>query len=211
MKKKKILKKKKVNGIINTMKSLTITEFGNPILYKKAKNIPLKALKTPIFKKLVEDMPYTMDKAKGVGLAAPQINKSFKLAVIGIASDNPRYKSAKKENFRAIIVNPKIIDYSKEKNFDWEGCLSLPGISGKVWRSNKIRVMYWDENGIKHIHDYIGFTARVFQHEIDHLDGILYVDRMTDMKTLITNTEKARQSSLKNPKPAIKKNRKSKK
>jgi peptide deformylase len=205
---KKILKKNKVNGIINGMKPLTITEFGNPVLYKKAKDVSLKTLKTPAFKKLVKDMFFTMNKAAGVGLAAPQIDKSIKLALVGITSNNPRYKSAKKEDFQAIIINPKIIEYSKAKNFDWEGCLSLPGISGKVWRSNKIRVLYWDENGTKHIHDYEGFTARVFQHEIDHLYGILFVDRMTDMKTLTPNTERARQNSPKAKRSASKKNRK---
>ncbi len=191
-KKKKILKKKKVDGIINTMKPLTITEFGNPILYKKAKDIPLKTLKTPAFKKLVKDMFFTMKKSAGVGLAAPQIDKSIKLTVIGITSNNPRYKSAKKENFQAVLINPKIIRYSKEKELDWEGCLSLPGVRGKVPRAKYIKVRYWDENGIKHIHDYTGFTARVFQHETDHLYGILFITRMTDMKTLMTAGEQAK-------------------
>jgi peptide deformylase len=110
-----------------------------------------------------------------------------------VARGNEQKKNQKK-NERIVIVNPKIVWKSKEKSHDWEGCLSLEGVRGLVPRHRKIRVRYTDEKGGRRERAVSGFLARVFQHEIDHLNGALYVDRMNDMKTLMTVGEFRKQA-----------------
>lgn len=160
-------------------KILPRTQFGNPILRTKSRPVPAAYLKTAAFKNLVKQMFYTMREAKGVGLAAPQINKSLRLAVIGV----PAFR------FRRVLVNPKITWHSKSRILDWEGCLSFVDGRGQVPRWSAIKVEYMDENGKKIKERYDGYAARIFQHEIDHLNGFVYVDRMTDMRTLMTYGE----------------------
>lgn len=166
------------------MKIFKLTEWGDPILRREAKKIPLKNLNTASFKKLTEQMFLTLRKVKGVGLAAPQINKSIQFAVIEIKKSDKR--SGGKGLGSTIVVNPKIIFYSKEKVDDWEGCLSFPNARGLVPRAKAIKVRYYDKTGKLQIRQLQGFQARVFQHEIDHLNGVVYIDRMKDMKTLMT-------------------------
>ena len=161
------------------MKILPRTKFGNPILRAKAKAVPAAFLKTVAFRNLIKQMFYTMHNAQGVGLAAPQANKPLRLAVIGV----PVLR------FRRVLVNPKITWHSKTKNLDWEGCLSFPDGRGEVPRWSAIKVEYTNEKGERVKEKYVGYAARIFQHEIDHLHGIVYVDRMTDMKTLMTHKE----------------------
>lgn len=122
----------------------------------------------------------------GVGLAASQIGKSIQLAVIDIHSlpHRPHVVPDKR-----VIVNPTITRYSKNKELAYEGCLSCDGLWGEVPRSEEVSIEYYDERGVKHREVARGFLAKVFQHEIDHLNGILYVDRMTDMRTLMTAQE----------------------
>lgn len=168
------------------MKILPRTQFGDPILRKKAKKVPKAKVKDPKFQQLIRRMFFTMYR-HGVGLAAPQVGVSLQLAVVGL-----KYNSLRplvKEIPPAVIINPDIIYRSKETENDWEGCLSLPGVRGLVPRHKKIKVRYIDERGAEHTVTVKGFHARVLQHEIDHLNGILYVDRMRDMKTLITTDE----------------------
>jgi peptide deformylase len=169
------------------MKILPRTQFGNPILRKKAEPVPLKFLKTQQFRRFIEDMFFTMYDAEGVGLAAPQVGVPYQLAVIEIRKTKmrPRIKPFPP----TIIVNPKILLRSKETSSGWEGCLSFEGVRGLVPRSRKITVSCYNPAGEKKILELSGFPARVFQHEIDHLNGIVYVDRMKDMKTLITVEE----------------------
>ena len=169
------------------MKRLRRTYFGNPLLREKAKRVGLRSIKTPAFQKLIEEMFFTMRRVGGVGLAAPQIGKSLQLAVIEIR------KSAVRPDIvplpPTVIINPKIETVSKTKQSDWEGCLSLPSVRGLVPRHKRITVSYFDEAGKKQVMTFSGFRARVFQHEIDHLNGLLYVDRMPDMRTLMTANE----------------------
>lgn len=132
-------------------------------------------------------MFYTMKHASGVGLAAPQIGLSIQLAVIQVKPTKfrPNLESLPK----TVIINPRVVSYSKDQSADWEGCLSFPGVRGKAVRSNKIKVQYMDEHGKKVRRELSGFSARVFQHEIDHLNGIVYIDRIKDMKTLVALEE----------------------
>lgn len=161
------------------MKTLPRTQFGNPVLRAKSKTVPAAYLKTAAFKHLVKQMFYTMRNAKGVGLAAPQVNKSLRLAVIGVPA----------LRFRRVLVNPKITWHSKSKILDWEGCLSFVDGRGEVPRWSAVKVEYTNEKGERVKEAYVGYLARVFQHEIDHLNGFVYVDRMTDMRTLMTYKE----------------------
>lgn len=159
-------------------KVLPRTQFGNPILRTKAKAVSAAFLKTQTFKTLISQMFYTMRQAHGVGLAAPQIGKPLRLAVIKVSPD-----------LRRVIVNPRITWHSKAKSLDWEGCLSFSDGRGQVPRWTAIEVRYMDENGKRVVEKHRDFAARVFQHEIDHLNGIVYVDRMPNMKTLMTRKE----------------------
>lgn len=169
------------------MKVLPRTEFGNPILRKKAKPVPAPYLKSKTFKALVKSMIYTMRRVGGVGLAAPQIGVPLRLAVMELHPTGTRPTLKKKGPL--VIVNPKITKYSKEKSADWEGCLSFKNARGKVMRPKSITVTYFDEKGKKHAEVATGLWARIFQHEIDHLNGTVYVDRMSGMQTLMTVPE----------------------
>ena len=167
------------------MKTLRLTQFGNPILRTRAKRIALKSVQTASLQKLIRAMFATVYDI-GVGLAAPQIGESIKLAVIDI---HPLPHRPHVELYRQVIINPVITRSSKKTTYDYEGCLSCPGLRGKVRRSNEVTVEWYDEHGEKHHETVQGLRARVFQHEIDHVNGILYVDRMTDMRTLMTVEE----------------------
>ena len=164
-------------------KILPRTQFGNPILRAKAKTVPAAFLKTTVFKSLVKDMFRTMRHDHGVGLAAPQIGLPIRLAVIQAPG------TKEKKGLRRVIINPKIIAHSKNIQLDWEGCLSFPDGRGQVPRWASIKIKYMDEKGKQIVETHRGYVARIFQHETDHLYGTVYVDRMTDMKTLMTHKE----------------------
>ncbi len=169
------------------MKVFLRTKFGDPILRKKAKEVKSQLFKTLGFKKMVSQMFYTMKQTNGVGLAAPQIGKSLQFAVIRV---NPtKFRKNLERLPKTIIINPCILWHSKEEVEDWEGCLSFPDARGKVSRYRKIKVTYTNENGQKVVRGLNGFSARVFQHEIDHLNGKLYIDRMRSMKSFMSLKE----------------------
>lgn len=169
------------------MKILRRTEFGNPILQKKAKKVLMKTIGTTSFQTLVKQMIYTMRRAGGVGLAAPQIGKGIQLAVMETRPTKTRPNLKRSDVI--VTVNPRITYRSKEMQPSWEGCLSCEGIRGKVPRAKTISVEYYDECGEKVIAAAGGLWAAIFQHEIDHLNGITFLDRMRDMKTLMTLKE----------------------
>lgn len=169
------------------MKVLSRTELGNPILRKKAKKVPLKFLKTKKFKDLVKQMIYTMRRAEGVGLAAPQVGLTMAIAVMEMRKTPTRPNI--KPRGPIVIVNPKITKHSSKKVSDYEGCLSLRGARAKVPRSESVTVEYYNEDGEKVIEKALGFWARIFQHEIDHLNGVAYIDRVKDTKTMMTTSE----------------------
>ncbi|HTY40012.1 MAG TPA: peptide deformylase, partial [Candidatus Paceibacterota bacterium] len=146
---------------------LARTQFGDPVLARRARPVPRSFLRTEQFRALVRDMFFTMRRANGVGLAAPQIGRSLQLAVIEVKPSKVR------PDVRSIpptvIVNPRIVERSKAYENDWEGCLSLGGVRGKVPRHRTIKVRYEDALGNPRMIKLAGFSARVFQHEIDHL------------------------------------------
>ena len=167
------------------MKQLPRTRFGNPILRQKAKRVSLKELQTLAMKRLIKDMFFTIEEI-GVGLAAPQIEKSLQLAVINV---HPLPHRPNVETFKRVIVNPKILKYSREQEAEYEGCLSFTGLRAEAHRSKRIQVSYTDEHGKKYTEWVEGFLARVFQHEIDHLNGVLFVDHVKDSHSIMTTEE----------------------
>lgn len=172
------------------MKPLPRTEFGNPILRKKAKKVSHAFLRTRAFKTLVKNMIYTMRRVEGVGLAAPQIGKSLALVVMELHPTKTRPNL--KRYGPIVVVNPRIISSSKEKESDFEGCLSFERVRARVPRARRVVVEYINETGEKVRERATGLWARIFQHEIDHLCGRVYMDRVTDMKTLMTEDEFAK-------------------
>ena len=150
---------------------------GHPVLRQKAK--PVAKLGSPELKALIQDMKDTMASLNGAGLAAPQIGVSKRVVIFGVQK-NSRYPDAEEVPF-TVLVNPKLVMLTRDVEQDWEGCLSVPGMRGVVPRYTKLRYSGFDEEGnpIERVAE--GFHARVVQHECDHLDGILYPQRMTDM------------------------------
>ena len=158
---------------------------GDPRLL--AVSAPVTEFGTPELKQLIVDMQDTMHHLSGAGLAAPQIGVSLRVVMFGV-DHNPRYPDAEEVPF-TVLVNPKLVMLTREVDEDWEGCLSVPGMRGVVPRYTKLRYTGFDIEGnpIERVAE--GFHARVVQHECDHLDGILYPQRMTDMSRFGFNEE----------------------
>jgi len=169
------------------MRVLPRRKFGDPILRKKAKTVSKEISNSVEFQTLIKEMFYTMRRCQGVGLAAPQVGESLQLAVIDISSDDVRANV--RDTGKLVLINPKISNPSEQVTQSWEGCLSFPGVMGRVPRHKKITLTWQDEKGDKHKQEFVGFAAIVIQHEVDHLNGILFVDRMKDMKTLMVVDE----------------------
>jgi peptide deformylase len=162
------------------MAARKVLKLGDPILRQKSIEITEDEVRTKEFKKLIRDMFDTMKFENGVGLAAPQIGILKKIVVVGY-SDNERYPD--EDNFpEQILINPVITPLDPPKEGYWEGCLSVPGMRGFVERPSKIQLDWYDEKWNKHSEIIQGFKAIVYQHECDHLDGVLYVDRLKDTK-----------------------------
>ena len=161
---------------------------GHPTLRKVAAPVAPAALSDPGFKRLVEDMVDTLRDYGGVGLAAPQINESVRLAVIEIPGGPTRYGEVPPMPLTA-FVNPEVRVLDDAPNGVWEGCLSVPGLRGYVERPGHIKVSALNLAGQRISLELKGFLATVFQHELDHLDGVLYVDRLADPKLFAFNEE----------------------
>jgi len=157
---------------------LKVARMGHPVLRERARPIDKSAIKDPFFQKLIDDMIETMHEYHGVGLAGPQVHEGLRLFV-AMLDDDPD------SNGEAIaIINPEIIPNASDKREGWEGCLSIPDIRGMVPRFTDITVVALDRQGKKIELKLKDFPARVAQHETDHLDGVLFFDRMTSMQTL---------------------------
>ena len=156
---------------------------GHPLLRKKSQPIPPEEIASPETQKLLGDMLETMHAYNGIGIAAPQVGVLKRVALIGIEKDNPRYKNAPPYDL-ITAINPTIRFLDNTKQSFNERCLSLPGLCGEVERPHHIQVSYLDVEGKQNTLEAKGLPATVFQHEIDHLDGILYIDRMSDLTTL---------------------------
>lgn len=166
---------------------LPIVAYGDPVLKKEGEEIDenYKGLK-----ELIDNMFETMYEANGVGLAAPQIGKSIRLFIVDaspFAEDDeedggPDEKAKGLENFKKVFINP-IIEEETGDNWGFkEGCLSIPNIREEVHRKEKILITYFDENWDFHEEEYDGYAARVIQHEYDHVDGVLFTDKLSPLK-----------------------------
>jgi peptide deformylase len=164
---------------------LEVIELGNPILRQKAQ--PVQDVQSERIQTLVENLLVTVKEANGVGIAAPQVAQSDRLFIVA-SRPNLRYPSAPTMEPTAMI-NPHLLAHSDETVKGWEGCLSIPGIRGKVPRYRAIEVEYIGRDGKLHKQELTNFVARIFQHELDHLNGIVFVDRLDSTQDLITERE----------------------
>jgi peptide deformylase len=164
------------------MAILKVARMGHPVLRAKARPIDPGQIGTPRLQQLIDDMFETMQEYQGVGLAAPQVHESLRLFVAGFSPEDEG------ESSRGVpmmaLINPEITPVGADVVDDWEGCLSIPDIRGRVPRARQISVRAYDRRGKRVEIKASGFTARVIQHETDHLDGVLFFDRMQSFQTL---------------------------
>ena len=172
------------------MSILKVARLGHPVLRRVAEPVSEKELRSETTGQFITDMVETMREYDGVGLAADQVHVSKQIAVLEVA-DNPRYPE-KPAVPLTVLINPMITPLSEELEEDWEGCLSIPDMRGKVPRYKSIKVQTLDTRGAAFEFVATGFHARVIQHEWDHLHGKVYLDRMSDLTTLCFITEFAR-------------------
>jgi peptide deformylase len=162
-----------------------IVEIGHPVLRERAREVTSKELRSDDVQRLIDDMIETMRAADGAGLAANQVAETLRIAVIEVRPGNPRYPY-KPPVPLTVVVNPVVEPLDDEIEQINEGCLSVPNLRGEVPRHVSIRVRYTDREGAEHDEVRRGLTAGTFQHELDHLDGTLFVDRVEDLSTLST-------------------------
>lgn len=165
---------------------LPIVAYGDPILKKEAEDIDKNY---PKLGELISNMFETMYNAAGVGLAAPQVGLSIRLFIVDGSpfaekeedeEDDPKAKGM--ENFKRVFINPRILD---EKGEEWsfnEGCLSIPKIREEVFRKEQVTLSYYDENWKQHTETFDGYSARIIQHEYDHIEGVLFTDHLSALK-----------------------------
>ena len=162
---------------------LPIVGYGDPILKKKAQIVEKNY---PDLKSLISDMFETMYHASGVGLAAPQIGKSIRLFIIDTSAfDNKDFEETswfKNATLKKVFINPEIINESGEAKPFEEGCLSIPNVREIISRKSKIKLSYFDENFVHHQESFNGIIARVIQHEYDHIEGVLFTDKVSPFK-----------------------------
>jgi peptide deformylase len=169
------------------MSILKVARMGHPVLRAKTRPLERGDIKTATVQKLIDDMLDTMSEYHGVGLAAPQVHEPVRLFVASLDSGE---EGAEPEP--CVLINPEITVVGSDVVEDWEGCLSIPDVRGKVPRAREIKVRALDRNGERiqlTAHD---FPARVIQHETDHLDGVLFFDRMRSFESLTFLDEYAR-------------------
>lgn len=163
-----------------------IAQLGHPVLRKVAQAVPLEQIKTAEFQVFLDDLVETMRDANGAGLAAPQIFESIRVCALEV-HQNPRYPY-KPDIPLTILINPVIEVLGDESFGNYEGCLSVPNLRGMVSRHAHIRVRALNRNAEAIEIEAKGITAGTYQHEVDHLDALLFVDRVSDSKTLTTWT-----------------------
>lgn len=165
---------------------LPIVAYGDPVLKRKADEVEQSH---PDLQTLIDNMFETMYEASGVGLAAPQIGKSIRLFVIDGSpfadkdedeEDDPLAEGI--DGFKKVFINPQILEENGEEWAFNEGCLSIPKVREDVYRKPKIRVQYFDENWQKHDEVFEGYKARIIQHEYDHIEGILFTDKLSAIR-----------------------------
>src|SRR6476659_8504833 len=158
------------------MAVLPIAKLGNPVLRKIAAHVDPRDIRTKDFQQLIDDMFATMMEEPGIGLAAPQVSRSIQLVVMGCEGEGGFPTTT--------LINPTIVYYGPQQVENWEGCLSVDGLRGKVTRPSVVRVQALDRNGKPVDIEAEGLYSVCIQHEMDHLIGKVFLDRMTDMSTL---------------------------
>ena len=161
-----------------------IVTIGNPILRKKAKVVPPNKICTMEMRMLIEDMQETMQAAKGLGLSAPQISVLKQVVVIDIPYEIEPH-SVWNKNLDYVLINPRVTEIGHDTESFWEECLSVPHLKGFVSRPNSITVEYFDQDANECSLRLENFMATVFQHEIDHLNGKLYIDYIEGLPNII--------------------------
>ena len=164
-----------------------IASIGHPVLRERARRVTREELASPGTQSFIDDLVETMRDARGAGLAANQVHEPVRICAIEV-SDNPRYPY--KPNIPlTILVNPEVERLGDETFDSYEGCLSVPDLRGVVPRHTRVRVRAWDRHGTDVEMTVNGLSAGTYQHEVDHLDGVLFVDRVVDSRTLCTWAE----------------------
>jgi len=162
---------------------LKITRLGHPNIRQGAEPVSSEELRSREIQRLIDDMVETMRDAHGVGIAAPQVHVSKQIIVIEVLPDNPRYPSQPAVPL-TVLLNPAITDHAETMEEGWEGCLSVPDLRGLVPRWTRVNVTGLDREGQSVQLDAEGFFARVIQHEVDHLQGRVFLDRLPNLSTL---------------------------
>lgn len=175
------------------MSILKVARMGHPVLRQKARPLDRQELKSAAFQQFIDDMIETMHEYAGVGLAAPQVHRSLRVFVAHLDSDG------RAETDPIAIINPQIDVIGTDTLEGWEGCLSIPDIRGLVPRAAEIKVSALDRHGKRLELGVRDFPARVIQHETDHLDGILFFDRMRSFESLTYMEEFSRFQARKDP------------
>lgn len=162
----------------NMGKVLKVREVGEPVLEKKCDKVDVKNINKYILD-IIEDLRSTLEYGTGLGIAAPQIGINKRIIVVGAKKENIRYNDAEEIPVTAMI-NPVWRNLSEDTDVQYEGCMSVPSIRGKVERYKNIELTYYDENGEKIVKKLNGFFARLVQHECDHLDGIVFLEKVKE-------------------------------
>jgi len=163
------------------MSILKVARIGHPVVRAAAKAVPKEIIRDRLFQKLIDDMRETMYEYDGVGLAAPQVHEGLRLAVIHVRGSDERGDA---EVPFTVLINPTTAPVGDDEENGWEGCLSIPDLRGVVPRPKALKLEALDRAGEPYSLEAHGFLARVIQHECDHLDGRVYLDRMEDMRSL---------------------------
>ncbi len=164
-----------------------IAQIGHPVLRQRARELTREELLAPETQRFIDDLIETMRDASGAGLAAIQVHEPIRVAAIEV-TQNPRYPY-KPPIPLIVLVNPVLTPIGDETFDNYEGCLSVPNLRGLVPRFTHLHVRAWDRHGNPIDEDVHGLKAGTFQHEVDHLDGVIFVDRVRDPRTLTTWTE----------------------
>ena len=165
------------------MPLLKIARLGHPLIRKGAESVSEEDLNSQGTQQFIDDLVETMRDANGVGIAAPQVHTPQQIIAIEVSPDNPRYPNQVSVPL-TILINPKIVEQAEATENGWEGCLSVPDLRGLVPRWTWVNVSGLDRRGKSVQFEARNFFARVIQHEIDHLNGKVFLDRLTDLQTL---------------------------
>lgn len=167
------------------MSILKVARMGHPVLRTRAEPVAPGDIQSGAIQRLIDAMIATMDEYSGIGLAAPQVHESLRIFVAGIrVGDEPVERDESAEVPVIVVINPEVSPVGRAVVEGWEGCLSIPDIRGRVPRAESVRVRAFDRTGVRREFTAHGLAARVIQHETDHLDGVLFFDRMKSFQSL---------------------------